>query len=353
MHRVMWPAAALIAAGETGVELSFASSLGAFQWGRRPDGSRRPVGLAHRPDYDVAVLQRPLTRDLADAIPMLQAAGVAVVVDLDDDIARVPANHPVFMIAHPSWNDEENWHHLERACRQADLVTVSTPALAPRYGGHGRVTVLRNCVPERYLGVGPAPVPRPSVTRPIVGWTGAPIAHYGDLEVAGGAVGRVIASHPSSALFRAVGSDLSARQLGVAAESTEVEPWAPLLDGYPEMVASLDVGLAPLAMSAFNEAKSALRGLEYAALGVPFIASPTSEYRWMASQGAGLLAAKPKEWARTLGRMLSSAELRADVAARGREAAALMTYEANAWRWAEAWTSAVARRSPAACTTTR
>ena len=63
--------------------------------------------------------------------------------------------------------------------------------------------------------------------------------------------------------------------------------------GYTSSVAELGVGLVPLLDSAFNRAKSWLKGLEYAALGVPFVASPTPEYVKLAGLGAGLLADDP------------------------------------------------------------
>ena len=41
---------------------------------------------------------------------------------------------------------------------------------------------------------------------------------------------------------------------------------------------------------------SFLKGLEYAAAGIPFIASPTEEYRLLAEAGVGRLAETPDEW---------------------------------------------------------
>ena len=59
-------------------------------------------------------------------------------------------------------------------------------------------------------------------------------------------------------------------------------------------VAQLDTGIVPLQRSRFNEAKSNLKGLEYAALGVPFVASPTAEYERLAESkfeaGRGTIA---------------------------------------------------------------
>lgn len=69
-----------------------------------------------------------------------------------------------------------------------------------------------------------------------------------------------------------------------------------LIEKYPESLRHFHIGLVPLAWNDFNHAKSYLKGLEYAASGIPFIATPTEEYRLLAEAGVGRLAATPDEW---------------------------------------------------------
>ena len=102
-------------------------------------------------DADVFVLQRPADENVLALIPSIQQAGIAVVVEVDDDLSCLPTTHPAHRILHPKLSPRSNWRNVEQACRIADLVTVSTPALAERYGKHGRVMVLENCIPERLL----------------------------------------------------------------------------------------------------------------------------------------------------------------------------------------------------------
>ena len=65
---------------------------------------------------------------------------------------------------------------------------------------------------------------------------------------------------------------------------------------YPSLLTHFHVGFIPLTRNPFNEAKSNLKGLEYAAAGIPFIATPTEEYRLLAEAGVGRLAETPDEW---------------------------------------------------------
>src|ERR1700739_356084 len=97
----------------------------------------------------------------------LHARGRRVVVDIDDDFHSVHPLNRAFDENHPRLQPHANFHHFREAVKVADLVTVSTPALARRYGSHGRVAVLRNCVTGSWLDI-----PNRGDGR-TVGWAGA------------------------------------------------------------------------------------------------------------------------------------------------------------------------------------
>lgn len=109
------------------------------------------------------------------------------------------------------------------------------------------------------------------------------------------------------------------------------------IHGWPAAVATLGIGVTPLADTRFNAAKSWLKPLELSALGVPWVGSPRAEYARLHARGAGVLADSPRRWYRELDRLRRSPELRADVAGRGREVAEGLRLRDNAWRWLEAW----------------
>lgn len=305
-------------------------------WDRPPGPGARVVDVV-RPDCDVAVFQRPLRRHMVEAIDALQRRGVACVVEVDDLFSAIHAGNPAFRDAHPD-DPDHNWRWLAEACKRADLVTVTTPALAEAYGRHGRVAILPNLVPARYLAIGEA-VPRKPV--PLVGYAGSSDTHPGDLAVTGGAVAEVLAT--SGARFRAIGGIRTCSLLGVRGET--LPPVS--LDDWPIAVATLDVGIAPLVDNLFNRCKSWLKPLEHAALGVACIASPTPEYARAAREGMCVLATRPREWRRELRRMLDPAERAAQVL-RARTAARRHTYEEHAERWWDAWRLALDHRVRAA-----
>ena len=297
------------------------------------DGHVRSVGPL---DFDLVVFQRPVDQHIAETITLIRRQGVAVCIELDDDFWHIDRQN----IAYESFHEpRRNVKYLERACREADLVTVSTPALLSVVPT-STIRVLPNFVPQEYLTleVNPEAPWAMFEDRVIVGWTGNPATHPGDLETTQRAV--VHAVRQTDSVFFAVGSVETGRILGFDPEESAYCPPV-VLEKYPCTVKGLDVGIVPLRLTQFNEAKSWLKGLEYAALGVPFIASPTGEYLRLFKKGAGLIAKNPAEWQRRLASLLANEPYREEVARRGFEAVSEMTYEKNAHRWADAWTKAV------------
>src|SRR5689334_12826265 len=111
-------------------------------------------------------------------------------------------------------------------------------------------------------------------------------------------------------------------------------------DAWPRALSALGIGLAPLADSTFNRAKSWLKPLEMAAVGVPCVMSALPEYREIHSLGVGLLAERTKDWYRLVGALVRDASRRAELAARGRDVAAGLTYERYAMLWWDSWSLA-------------
>lgn len=284
-------------------------------------------------EADVAVFQRPTRWVLVEAIRCLQSKGVAVVVDMDDDFTAIDPQNTFWRPP----GDEDRLAASE-ACRIADLVTVTTPALARRYAPHGRYVVLPNYIPAYYLDIA---TERDGQT---VGWAGTVDTHPNDLQVTRGGVAAAV--REAGATFLVVGDGRKV-QGNLGLDSLPLITGLVELFDYPYAVARFDVGIVPLAESAFNTAKSALKLLEYAALGVPAVFSPTPDNLRLYADGVGVPARKPRDWRRETRRLLTDSEHRAELAERSRAVARGHTIEGNGWRWAEAWAHATTTRQPA------
>jgi hypothetical protein len=281
-----------------------------------------------REDCDVLVLQRPLAQNVHSIAVQAKAQGVRIVVELDDDLHAVHSRNSMA----PAVDGRIPLHHREwvtRTIALADLLIVSTPALT-RYAPE-RAVVVRNRLPEACLACAPATSP----ARGSVGWTGALNVHPEDMQATQGAIGKLRRQ------FTVVGSEVGvADALKIAPQRVTLgSPWQDSIPDYWKIVPDhIGVGIAPLQASGFNEAKSALKVQEMSSLGIPFVASPTAEYRWyVAESGAGLIARTRAEWVAGLRTLLND-----DDAYRAHRAAGLAwaeqhTMERHIGDWIHAW----------------
>lgn len=292
--------------------------------------------------YDVMVFQRVGHPAAVESIPKIQATGTAVVVDMDDDMTCLDPAHPSFYEFHPRYG---RWSHrtMAKACALADLVTVTSPALARRYAAHGRVAVLPNCVPEKLLDM-----PRSSDGR-TVGCTTNPINHPGDLEVM--RAGLSMALEQTGARLEHLGAQEEVWEpirLGLGVPEDRFQALGVMeFDDYWQALGRFDVGIAPLRDTAFNAAKSYLKPLEFMARGVAWVGSPRAEYQWLQRDASvGLLAAdRARSWRSALTWALGDGDWRKEQTERGRAyVAEHATLEGQGWRWQEAWDLAASNR---------
>lgn len=303
-----------------------------------------PRGLAVRGlnlmGLDLVIFQRVGTPRQVDLVRALQAQGIAVAVDVDDALYCIDPDSGSF----PAWNDRRSathWSNLEEACRRADLVTVTTDALARHYGKHMRVERIVNGLPDRaYIE---AEIPTALPNEVIIGWSGVAASHPHDLEVVGTAVSDVLASDP----------DLSLHIVGDAAWAAGVlqVPQDRLLDGgrvpledYHLALSAADIGIVPLADTKFNEAKSALKALEYSAVGARVIASPTPANIELSLDTGLSIAKTPNAWAQALRMEIERVRTdRAEGVVGGPDVRHLSIL-GRAEEWATAWERAITRR---------
>lgn len=290
-------------------------------------------------DVDVIVMQRPLDNAFTSLIHQAKRQGITTVVEMDDDYETISTAN----IAHPEVNGKFNmgpkW--LRAAAESADHVTVSTPALL-KYAPHKRASVLRNCVPASLFDM-PASYSLHKDIDPVLGWTGSVGTHPYDLQATGRSIGQIL--EQNSLDFYVVGDGASVeRNLDIRTGRVQITGWVDI-DEYHKYLTGMTVGIVPLEMSAFNHAKSALKGLEMAALGIPFVATPTQEYARLEAYGVGKTARNPGEWRKHLQRWIDRPEERRRDAEQYRDTVQLsMTYEANAASWVAAWCEALAYR---------
>lgn len=260
---------------------------------------------------DVVHIFRLCGRPVEQFISTLRRQGTAVIWDNDFDARSAPSDHPVGQSvrgrAAQAWLADEL-----SIVRHADLVTVPTDELAGRYRAAGAraVAVTENLLPPTFER--PRSLPERGLT---IGWA-AMQEHEWDYEQLGmrDALARLLEQHLHVRVL-AVGMDL-----GIDSRRYEHLPWQ-AYDALPHQLARMDVALSPLADHPFNRTRSAVKLREYAAVGVPWLASPVGEAATLGERQGGRLVADG-DWRRQLELIVRDEQLRTRLAGAGRRWAA-------------------------------
>jgi hypothetical protein len=285
---------------------------------------------------DVVVLQRQTNLGVLPVIKAAKARGQRVLHEIDD-----------LMHAPPSWAPEAKnlgsgrpavaaFDRISAAC---DGLIVSTVDLAHEYRHKApTIAVAENGIEDHIaLQFEPPCNGEPRREGEIrLGYAGAP-NHGGDFAVVARSIERVLRAR-EHVKFVMVGGDLRpliARELWKRSEywggtgskwplrASDIGPLLPSVRWYQHVDrVELDVGIAPLAPLTFNRCKSALRLMEYGALGIPVVASrfgPFVRYE-RESPKSVWLAGDEREWETALLRMIDDVGTRAMYARENRDA---------------------------------
>lgn len=116
-------------------------------------------------------------------------------------------------------------------------------------------------------------------------------------------------------------------------------PWQDNLRSYYRSL-SMDIGVGPLKGSVFTDSKSALRAIEYAALGIPAVLSDSPAYRgWVVDGETGYLMNPTDSWYEVLHLLATDDTLRAAMGRGATKKAQQWTTEKQIGNWVNAWNS--------------
>jgi hypothetical protein len=232
---------------------------------------------------DVVVAQPGVGVDWMDVALGCRRFGQAFVVDLDDWYWDLPESNVAGHDAgFGAWRDR-----LQLTICESHLVTVSTEFLVEavsNWPGSPPVCLLRNP-----LDLGRWGNPENVTDGPVLGYAGVLYGHQEDVALLRSWLGPFVERHDLRIIHAGHHPSLPsfAESAGVDPERVETRPahtWDEYAASHP--MAGMDIGLVPLVDRSYNRAKSALKGMEYASCGVPFVASSSPEYQWL---GCGAL----------------------------------------------------------------
>lgn len=268
---------------------------------------------------DLVVIQRDFPRNLTHYAEIVRLANFhrkPIVFEIDDLLWDLPPDHP----------DRLNNHYLDAlwpmlvAALQADAVVVTTPKIQ---------TIMRSLVPSdvyllpNYLDDGLWEFRQPVVRDDAVvriGYMGGD-SHAADVQMIAPALERILQQYPSKVqlVFWGLESPYALRS------SANVE-WHPLnIQDYGKFAdyflqQDLDIFLAPLALSRFNQSKSPIKYFECTALGAAGVCSDITPYKQVVEHGkTGYLASTLEAWVEHLAELIEKPDLRLQIVRQAQE----------------------------------
>ena len=269
---------------------------------------------------DIIVTQRSAMPDLK-AVDNLSShssrMAAHLLYDLDDDLLDIPRAHPDAALLRP------RARIVRRLLDVADTVWLSTPGLADRLGAiRPDAAVMPNALDER-IWIPPAPALRDQPVRILCMGT---TTHDRDLALIEPALIRIKNEYADRVAIDVIGMTTRAN---LPQGITRLTPPPNALRAYPGFVHWLNaaqhpwhIGLAPLLDTAFNRSKSAVKAMDYAAMGLVVLASDTTPYQGSIADGpAGrLVQNNTAAWYAALNWLVRNQDARQAIADRSRAA---------------------------------
>lgn len=338
-YRVRTPLEALAANGWDVTFLSAGDDGARSDPGRYGGGVKVKRALATQSameGYDVVVGHRVNIHSGLEAWRRTRGPFNRLVYETDDDVFSVgPQNWKAYHL----YTRGDILDAISHAMEVSDLVTVSTPPLARVMSRlNPNVKVLRNCLPDWVPDL-----QRKPHARPCAGWAGG-ASHGLDVSMIAVPVRTFLDRFPGWD-FRIGGNDFRGT---FAHDRVYFRKWIPVNMQPRAYYATMrmDFGLAPLAGAKFDESKSAIKVIEYGALGIPSVASDFGPYPDFIRHGEnGFLARTEDEWLEYMSLLASDERLREKMGAAARESARERTIGRHWQEWADAYEDMFARRS--------
>lgn len=241
--------------------------------------------------FSSIMLKLIMDRSTPKQIELAKNLRQRIIVDIDDYYPGLTPANRAYHQTHPENNKMVNRDNYQRVIDAADTLTVSTPFLLDYHSAtHADVRLVRNGVnPYQFASVQPP-------KKPVLGWTGSTAYRNNDLEQLREWLPDFLEEHDLD--VHHTGYDPSAPSFAEVTGIPERRVTTTPLLSIPSYATGFkfSIGIVPLSDIPFNHAKSNIKGLEYVAAGIPFVATDVPEYRTLHEAGVGAIARTPEDW---------------------------------------------------------
>lgn len=281
-------------------------------------------------ESDLVIMQEMGSANASNIARFCIEHKIAYMTEFDDFIQHVS---PRNVWGYQAWNPSTLYaHRAMEMSRAAFAIQVSTNWLAREYYPYNpTIFVIPNFLDKERWAI---PTSKKQDGKIRIGWMGGN-AHADDLHMVSKVIEKLVKESKGKIVFETLGM-VRSELAGVFPMPDSKPDSCPScgfegqlhhfpgesLDDYPAALASKgwDIAIAPVISNAFGNAKSDIKIKEYAAVGMPIVASPVAPYVEAKKNGAQLILADTfDEWYNGLRELIRSPKKREEMARSNRE----------------------------------
>lgn len=260
----------------------------------------------------------PYTDTIGEFIETAKQLNKTVLFDIDDLVIDTKYTDTIKYIQAMSVEDkalyDDGVNRMGHTLRLCEGAITTTERLAHELGKYvPEVYINRNTASERMYELSEKVVKDRDDQEVRIGYFSGSITHNDDFMLVMPALKHLLQKYENLRLY--IVGELELPEELQAFESQIVA--TPFLDWQelPQLIASVDINIAPLEQSIFNEAKSENKWVEAALVKVPTVASKVGAFDRMIEDGVtGFLCDTSDEWIRALENLILDENLRKQIA---------------------------------------
>ena len=265
----------------------------------------------------------PYTQQVGEAIRQAKTMNKRVVFDIDDLVVDTSYTDTIPAVQEFSKAEralyDEGVTRYGTTLRMSEAATTTTTRLqAELQKIVPQAYINRNCASEKMVLLSEAAWRKARENRDperkgiIIGYFSGTVTHNADFEMIQPALTRVMDENPEVRLLLMGKLDLP-KDLEPYVARIIQKPFADW-ETLPEIIAGVDINLAPTEQSIFNEAKSENKWVEAALVKVATVASRIGAFEEMIQDGVTGFLASDKAWYEVLTEAVTNAEKRQEIA---------------------------------------
>lgn len=280
-------------------------------------------------EADLVVLQDTGGVNGSSQAQFMLKNNIPYIVEFDDFVHHVSPHN---LAGYPAWNPSTLYiYRAMETTKSAMGMTVSTPQIAREYFPYNQsIYVVPNYLDkERWDNQ----ISKRNDGKIRIGWMGGN-AHADDLKMISNVLHKLVREYKGKVIFETIG--MTRHELANVFPFQEFTASCPhcgyegelhhfpgeSLDDYPLVLAGKgwDIAVAPVINNSFGNCKSDIKIKEYAACGLPIVASPIVPYKEAAASNAQIVFAETfDEWYNALKGLIQDSERRDEMTKKNRQ----------------------------------